>query len=159
MEQADLLSAGQEGRPRLCCSKTERLKEETEGDSQTEERRLCPTGSANQDTGEVARFGIEPRLSTDGLYALRRAAALGLGVGLGSAWAMAEDIAQGRLVHVAPRWQAEPLPVALPARPPAALHRDHARTPARRTAQRRDLKGRGAARAAEPCVIESGFVT
>lgn len=52
MEQADLLSAGQEGRPRLWCSKTERFKEETEGDSQTEERRLCPTSSANQDTGE-----------------------------------------------------------------------------------------------------------
>lgn len=81
----------------------------------------------NQDTGEVARFGIEPRLSTDGLYALRRAAALGLGVGLGSAWAMAEDIAQGRLVRVAPRWQAEPLPVYLVYAPsrfqPARLRR------------------------------------
>ncbi|APX75866.1 LysR family transcriptional regulator [Achromobacter insolitus] len=67
----------------------------------------------NLDTGEVARFGITPRLSTDGLHALRRAAVLGLGAGLGSAWAMSEDIAQGRLVHVAPRWHAEPLPVYL----------------------------------------------
>ncbi|KGD90101.1 LysR family transcriptional regulator [Achromobacter sp. RTa] len=81
----------------------------------------------NLDTGEVARFGIEPRLSTDGLHALRRAAALGLGVGLGSAWAMAEDIAHGRLVHAAPRWHAEPLPVYLVYAPsryqPARLRR------------------------------------
>ncbi|MCY1527277.1 HTH-type transcriptional regulator DmlR [compost metagenome] len=81
----------------------------------------------NLDTGEAARFGIEPRLSTDGLYALRRAAVLGLGVGLGSAWAMAEDMAQGRLVHAAPRWHAEPLPVYLVYAPsryqPARLRR------------------------------------
>jgi DNA-binding transcriptional LysR family regulator len=81
----------------------------------------------NLDTREAARFGIEPRLSTDGLYALRRAAVLGLGVGLGSTWAMAEDIAQGRLVHVAPRWHAEPLPVYLVYAPsrfqPARLRR------------------------------------
>jgi DNA-binding transcriptional LysR family regulator len=81
----------------------------------------------NLDTGEAARFGIEPRLSTDGLNALRRAAVLGLGVAMGSAWVMAEDIAQGRLVHVAPRWHAEPLPVHLVYAPsrfqPARLRR------------------------------------
>jgi len=79
------------------------------------------------DTGEVVRFGIEPRLSTDGLHALRRGAASGLGLALGSAWAMQGDIAQGRLVHVAPRWYAEPLPVYLVYMPsrfqPARLRR------------------------------------
>lgn len=78
-------------------------------------------------TGGTERFGIQPRLSTDGLQALRKAAVLGLGVGLGSAWAMQEDLAAGRLVHVAPEWRADPLPVFLVYAPsrfqPARLRR------------------------------------
>lgn len=78
-------------------------------------------------TGDTERFGIQPRLSTDGLQALRKAAVLGLGVGLGSAWAMQEDLAAGRLVHVAPEWRADPLPVFLVYAPsrfqPARLRR------------------------------------
>ncbi|MFT4174044.1 MAG: LysR family transcriptional regulator [Rhodocyclaceae bacterium] len=68
---------------------------------------------AHQQSGETHRFGIRPRLSTDSLYALRNAAMNGLGVGIASAWAVADDIAQGRLVHVAPDWRATPLPVYL----------------------------------------------
>lgn len=78
-------------------------------------------------TGETGRFGIQPRLSTDGLHALRNAAVLGLGVALGSAWAMADDLDAGRLVHLAPQWRAEPLPVFLVYAPsrfqPARLRR------------------------------------
>lgn len=78
-------------------------------------------------TGETGRFGIQPRLSTDGLQALRKAAVLGLGVALGSAWAMADDLATGRLVHLAPEWRADPLPVSLVYAPsrfqPARLRR------------------------------------
>jgi DNA-binding transcriptional LysR family regulator len=78
-------------------------------------------------TGETGRFGIQPRLSTDGLHALRNAAVLGLGVALGSAWAMTDDLAAGRLVHLAPQWQADPLPVFLVYAPsrfqPARLRR------------------------------------
>ncbi|OHX20216.1 LysR family transcriptional regulator [Chromobacterium sphagni] len=65
------------------------------------------------DSGEEARIPIEPRMSTDSLYALRSAAAMGLGVGAGSAWVMAEDLAAGRLVQLAPAWQASALPVSL----------------------------------------------
>lgn len=65
------------------------------------------------ETGEVSRFEIQPRLSTDGLYALRRAALLGLGAGIASAWALRDDLASGRLVQLAPAWRAAPLPVYL----------------------------------------------
>ncbi|KRC71848.1 HTH-type transcriptional regulator DmlR [compost metagenome] len=79
------------------------------------------------ETGETGRFGIQPRLSTDGLHALRNAAVLGLGVALGSAWAMTDDLAAGRLVHLAREWRADPLPVYLVYAPsrfqPARLRR------------------------------------
>lgn len=64
-------------------------------------------------TGEQKRFAITPRMSTDSLYALRSAALQGLGAGIGSAWVMSEDLAAGRLVQLAPEWQASPLPVSL----------------------------------------------
>ncbi|GGI53951.1 LysR family transcriptional regulator [Oxalicibacterium solurbis] len=59
------------------------------------------------------RFAIRPRMSTDSLYALRNAALKGLGVGLVSAWLVADDIAAGRLVQLVPEWRAAPLPVSL----------------------------------------------
>lgn len=78
-------------------------------------------------TGEIARFPIRPRLSTDGLQAVRNAAIEGLGAAIGSHWAMVGDLAAGRLVHLAPDWQAAALPVNLvypPARfQPARLRR------------------------------------
>lgn len=64
-------------------------------------------------TGEARRLAIRPRVSTDSLYALRSAALLGLGVAVGSEWLLREDIAQGRLLHLAPGWRAAPLPVYL----------------------------------------------
>ena len=63
--------------------------------------------------GAQARFPIAPRMSTDSLYALRTAAVSGVGVAIASAWLVADDIAQGRLVHLAPQWRAAPLPVYL----------------------------------------------
>lgn len=63
--------------------------------------------------GEEHRFAIKPRMSTDSLYALRNAALAGLGAGIVSAWIVADDIAQGRLMHLAPDWRAAPLPVYL----------------------------------------------
>ena len=63
--------------------------------------------------GPVARFAIAPRMSTDSLYALRTAAVMGVGAAVASAWLVADDIAQGRLVHLAPQWRAAPLPVWL----------------------------------------------
>jgi DNA-binding transcriptional LysR family regulator len=65
------------------------------------------------DGGPDARFAIAPRMSTDSLYALRTAAVMGVGAAVASAWLVAEDIEQGRLVHLAPQWRAAPLPVWL----------------------------------------------
>jgi DNA-binding transcriptional LysR family regulator len=63
--------------------------------------------------GPEASFAIAPRMSTDSLYALRTAAVMGVGAAVASAWLVADDIAQGRLVHLAPQWRAAPLPVWL----------------------------------------------
>jgi DNA-binding transcriptional LysR family regulator len=65
------------------------------------------------DTGAIQHLSIAPRLITDSLYALRSALVQGLGVGIGSAWVLADDIAAGRLVHLTPKWRAAPLPVSL----------------------------------------------
>ena len=52
-------------------------------------------------------------MCTDSLYALRSAALLGLGAGVVSSWAVAEDLTQGSLLHLLPQWSAAPLPVYL----------------------------------------------
>jgi DNA-binding transcriptional LysR family regulator len=65
------------------------------------------------DSARDTRFAIRPRMSTDSLYALRTAALAGVGAAIVSAWLVADDLAEGRLVHVAPQWQASPLPVYL----------------------------------------------
>lgn len=64
-------------------------------------------------SGETRRIAIRPRMSTDSLYAMRSAAVLGLGACVGSAWLLADDLAHGRLVHIAPQWRAAALPVYL----------------------------------------------
>ncbi|MDY7789237.1 LysR family transcriptional regulator [Burkholderia ubonensis] len=64
-------------------------------------------------TGETRRIAIRPRISTANLYALRSAALLGIGACVGSSWLLADDLAHGRLVHLAPQWEAAPLPVYL----------------------------------------------
>ena len=62
-------------------------------------------------TGESRRLTLRPRFVTDNLYAVRTAARRGLGVGVVSAWAVAEDLARGDLVQLAPDWSASPLPL------------------------------------------------
>ena len=78
-----------------------------------------------RDDGDTARLPIRPVFATDSLYATREAARLGLGAALLSGWAVRDDIAQGRLVHLLPRWRGEALPVQLlypnPPAPPARL--------------------------------------
>ncbi|KYG02032.1 LysR family transcriptional regulator, partial [Sorangium cellulosum] len=63
--------------------------------------------------GERIELAIRPRMSTDSLYALRSAALMGLGVCVSSSWLVADDLAARRLLHLAPAWQADPLPVYL----------------------------------------------
>ncbi|MDP9604324.1 UNVERIFIED_ORG: DNA-binding transcriptional LysR family regulator [Variovorax paradoxus] len=65
----------------------------------------------HESTGEVCRVPIRPRMITDSLYALRSAAVLGVGVGVSSAWMLTEELAAGRLVHLAPQWHGTPAPV------------------------------------------------
>jgi DNA-binding transcriptional LysR family regulator len=64
-------------------------------------------------TRKHKRIPIKPRFSTDSLYALRSAAIQGVGVGIGSHWVMAEALANGQLIQLAPEWQAAPLPISL----------------------------------------------
>jgi DNA-binding transcriptional LysR family regulator len=64
-------------------------------------------------SGETCRVALRPRLSTDSLYALRNAAVMGMGVCVASTWLVAEDLALGRLIQLAPNWQAASLPVFL----------------------------------------------
>lgn len=64
-------------------------------------------------SGTEERLVLQPRMCTDSLYALRSAALLGLGVGVASSWAVAEDLAQGDLLHLLPQWSATSLPVYL----------------------------------------------
>ena len=62
---------------------------------------------------EVQRFDIQPRLLTDSLYALRNAVLAGMGVGIASSWMVQQDLAEGKLLHLAPQWHAAALPVYL----------------------------------------------
>ncbi|KRC08642.1 LysR family transcriptional regulator [Hydrogenophaga sp. Root209] len=64
-------------------------------------------------TGEIRQFAIRPRLSSDNLYVCRNAALAGLGAVIVSAWMVADDIAAGRLLRLAPEWQAPSLPLYL----------------------------------------------
>lgn len=59
------------------------------------------------------RLMLQPRMATDSLFALRNAALLGVGVCVASAWAVEDDIAQGRLLQLLPDWRAAPLPMYL----------------------------------------------
>lgn len=61
--------------------------------------------------GETHKLALQPRLSTDSLFAIRHAAVLGAGVCVVSAWALGEELARGQLLHVIPEWQATPLPM------------------------------------------------
>ncbi len=63
--------------------------------------------------GTQQRLVLQPRMGTDSLYALRSAALLGLGVCVASEWAVADDVKEGRLLHLLPQWRAEPLPIYL----------------------------------------------
>ncbi|WP_085316702.1 LysR family transcriptional regulator [Derxia lacustris] len=64
-------------------------------------------------SGAVAELAFAPRLATDSLFALRSAALAGLGVAIVSAWTVVDDLAEGRLLHLVPDWQAAPLAVHL----------------------------------------------
>jgi DNA-binding transcriptional LysR family regulator len=74
---------------------------------------LIHHGSKDGDRSEEQRIAIQPRLGTDSLFALRNATLLGLGASIASTWLVANDVADGRLLHLAPEWCASPLPVYL----------------------------------------------
>ncbi|TGR56267.1 LysR family transcriptional regulator [Mesorhizobium sp. M00.F.Ca.ET.151.01.1.1] len=61
--------------------------------------------------GRAHMLSISPRLLTDNLFVVQQAARAGLGAAVVSAWLVAEDLAQGRLVQLLPDWQAPALPV------------------------------------------------
>lgn len=72
-------------------------------------------------TGKTARVAIRPRMYTDNLYAMRNAALMGVGAAVGSQWALREELEAGRLVQLAPQWQAPSLPIWL-LYPPARFY-------------------------------------
>lgn len=72
-------------------------------------------------SGETLTVPIQPRMFTDNLYAMRNAAMLGVGVALGSSWALREELEAGRLVQLTPDWHAAPLPIHL-IYPPARFY-------------------------------------
>jgi len=74
--------------------------------------RRCVT-LTHSTTQEVQQFDIQPRLLTDSLNALRNAVLAGMGVGIASSWRVKEDVTEGKLLHLAPQWQAAALPVYL----------------------------------------------
>ncbi|MCG7390252.1 MULTISPECIES: LysR family transcriptional regulator [Pantoea] len=65
------------------------------------------------DDGQPVNMAIAPRLSSDSLYAVRKAALMGMGAAIMSSWVVQEDLARGELVQLTPQWQAPPLPVWL----------------------------------------------
>ncbi|WP_320422574.1 LysR family transcriptional regulator [Roseateles agri] len=65
------------------------------------------------ESSEAVEVRFRPRVITDNLFALRSAALRGLGVCVASEWVLREDIDRGDLVHIAPTWQAAPLPLWL----------------------------------------------
>jgi len=69
---------------------------------------LLPAGG-----GPALRIDIQPRLLTDNLFVVRRAALSGLGAAVVSSWLVADDLREGRLLQLVPRWEAPPLPVHL----------------------------------------------
>lgn len=64
-------------------------------------------------TGEIQALDIQPRLYVDNVFALRNAAMESLGVAVISTWLVADDLAAGRLVRLAPQWDVAALPVYL----------------------------------------------
>jgi len=76
---------------------------------------------AHAGSGDAVRLRIQPRLYTDNLYALRNAALLGVGAAVASTWALREELESGRLVQLAPEWEAAPLPIHL-IYPPARFY-------------------------------------
>ena len=68
---------------------------------------------SNAEDGRTQRLAIRPRLLTDSLHVVRNAVINGVGVGIVSSWVVARDLAEGRLVQLAPQWRASPLPVYL----------------------------------------------
>lgn len=67
----------------------------------------------HQVSRESITIPIVPRLSTDSVYVARNTALAGLGAALISSWTVEEDIAQGRLIELLPKWRAAALPVHL----------------------------------------------
>jgi len=67
----------------------------------------------HETTNENVHFDIVPKMSTDSLYAARKAAEAGLGAAIISAWIVKENITDGSLVNILPQWRAKPLPVYL----------------------------------------------
>jgi len=67
----------------------------------------------HSNSAEVCELNFQPRFSSDSLYALGNAAVEGVGILLGSAWLLQEQLNNGRLVQLFPDWEAPPLPVSI----------------------------------------------
>ena len=67
----------------------------------------------NAETKQKYNLGIQPRFSTDNLFALREMVLMGMGVGVLSKWVIQEDLQNRKLIQFCINWQAPSLPVYL----------------------------------------------
>ena len=63
------------------------------------------------DSKQKCTIDIQPRFSTDNLFAIREVALMGMGIGVLSKWVVEEDLQSKRLVQLCKNWQAPSLPV------------------------------------------------
>lgn len=67
----------------------------------------------NSKSNQKVTLDINPRFSTDSLFAMREVVQMGMGIGVLSKWVVEKDLKEGLFVQLCKDWQAMKLPVYL----------------------------------------------